>query len=314
MRPSLLALGLLAAGCATAGPSHIHLEPRALDASGAAHQELVVAGQGGLQLFGQRWSPADGKTRAVLVVVHGLKDHSGRYAELADAAVASGFDVWAYDQRGHGRSAGEREVIESFDDYLADLDLFLAKLRVAAPGKPIFLFAHSMGGCVATLYTLRHHPALAGLLLSGPAIEPTDDVSLPLRGATHVLGAIAPGAKVFELPTEKQSRDPQTIATADADPLVTHGNAPAHTAAELLSAMGDIRERWGELDVPLLAMHGTADLLTNPKGSQDLVAHARSADKTLKLYPGLFHDLLHDPERAQVRSDIVAWLDAHAPR
>lgn len=314
MRTPLMIVGLMAAGCATAGPTRIHLEPRALDASGAAHQELVFEGLGGTQLFGQRWSPPDGRSRAVLVVLHGLKDHSGRYAELADAAVASGFDVWAYDQRGHGRSAGEREVIDSFDDYLADLDLFLTKVRAAAPGKPVFLFAHSMGGCVATLYTLRKHPPLAGLLLSGPAIEPTDDVSTALRGATHVLGAIVPGAPVFSLPTAKQSRDPQTIAADDADPLVSHGNGPAHTAAELLSAMGEIREGWDALDVPLLALHGTADLLTNPKGSQDLVAHAHSADKTLKLYPGLFHDLLHEPERAQVRGDIVAWLDGHAPR
>ena len=78
--------------------------------------------------------------------------------------------------------------------------------------------------------------------------------------------------------------------------------------------MSEIREHWGELEVPLLAMHGTADLLTNPKGSQDLVAHAASKDKTLKLYPGLYHDLLREPERAQVRHDLLEWIDARAPK
>jgi acylglycerol lipase len=305
---------LLLAGCAASGPEYIRFDPKGVDSAGAVHQEFGFAGADGVPLFAQSWAPSDGRERAALIVVHGLKDHSSRYAALADEAVKHGIAVYAFDLRGHGRSAGDRVTIGSFDDYLNDLDAFFAKVRAAEPNKPVFLFGHSMGGCIATLYTLLKHPQLAGLLLSGPAIEPTDDVPGVLIGATHVLGTITPGAKVFDLPNENFSRDPAVVAAMSKDPLVTQGKAPARTAAELLNAMSEIRDHWGELDVPLLAMHGSLDKLTNPNGSRDLVQHAKTTDKTFKLYEGLYHDLLHEPEKAQVTADLIGWLEAHARR
>jgi alpha-beta hydrolase superfamily lysophospholipase len=97
-----------------------------------------------------------------------------------------------------------------------------------------------------------------------------------------------------------------------ADPLIYQDPAPARTAGQLLSAMGEIADGRAKLAVPLLALHGTADKLTNPEGSRVFVAHAGSRDKTLKLYEGLYHDLLHEPERARVLADLEGWLDAHA--
>ena len=301
----------LLVGCAAAGPTSISIGPRSVSPAGVVHEEFTFGGKGGMPLYGQHWSPAAGQERAALIVLHGLKDHSARYQALAEEGVARGYAVWAYDQRGHGRSSGDRVSIDSFDDYLDDLDIFIARVRAAEPNKQVFLFAHSMGGCVATLYTLKHKPMLGGLLLSGPAIEPARDTASFLIAITRVIGFIAPGALVFDTPNEKQTRDPQSLDTENKDPLVSQGNAPAHTAIELLNAMSEIRDHWDELDVPLLDMHGTADLLTNPKGSEDLVTHAKSNDKTLKLYPGLYHDLLREPERAQVRKDVLDWMDWH---
>ena len=307
-RTALVAL-IFFSGCAAAGPSVIHLDPEAKTAAGADHTEFGIEGMGGLPLFAQAWRPAD-SPKAVLVIVHGLKDHSDRYGALADQAVQHGYAVYAFDLRGHGKSAGDRVTIDSFDDYLGDLDKVLAQVRTREPGKPIFLFGHSMGGCIVTLYTLRNKPNLKGLILSGPALKPGDDVSRFLIASTHVVSAVAPGLPVMELPNANFSRDAQTVADMDKDPLVTQGKGPAHTAAELLDAMDEIDSKMEQLQVPLLDMHGTQDKLTNPEGSKELVKRAGSTDKTLKLYDGLYHDLLHEPERAQVMADVLAWMDA----
>jgi alpha-beta hydrolase superfamily lysophospholipase len=99
----------------------------------------------------------------------------------------------------------------------------------------------------------------------------------------------------------------------DHDPLITQGKVPAFTVSELLRAMSAIQDHQVELSVPVLAMHGTADQITNPDGSKKLVARARSTDRTLKLYEGLYHDLLHEPEKARVTVDLSAWLVGHLP-
>ena len=300
MRGALAAVGLTIASASAAAQPLVHEEGR-------------FAGAGGLELYDQAWRPA-GPARAVLVVLHGLKDHSSRYAALAQALVDRGFAVYAFDLRGHGESPGERVWVDSFDQYLDDLDAFMKLVRQREPGRPVFLFGHSMGGGIAALWTITRQPDLAGLVLSGPALKPGAGVSRFLIGATKILSAVAPHLKVLDLKDEDFSRDPAVVAAMKVDPLVDHKPGPARTAAELLRAFERIEAHMEDVRVPLLDMHGTEDRLTNPEGSRELVARASSKDKTLKLYPGLYHDLLHEPEKAQVMADMVAWLDARAPK
>ena len=170
-----------------------------------------------------------------------------------------------------------------------------------------------MGGAIATLYTLGAKPAPDGLVLSAPALIPGKDVSGFLIWVTRRLNSIAPHSKVLDLPDEKFSRDPKVVADVACDPLVSHEPGPAHTAAELLNALERIEGRMAEFNVPLLALHGTVDKLTNPDGSKMLVDRAKSKDKTLKLYPGVEHDLLHEPEGPKIQGEIVDWLSAHLP-
>ena len=127
---------------------------------------------------------------------------------------------------------------------------------------------------------------------------------------TSLVSGLAPKAGVFQLDVKKFSRDAKTVAATEKDELVYQPAAPARTARELLRAIKTIRKRSAELSLPLLVLHGTADEITPPEGSKELVARASSKDKTLKLYDGLWHDLLHEPERAKVTADVIAWLDA----
>lgn len=304
-------LALLAAGCSN--PQHVAgRRGPALEVKDASitHAEGVFGGTGGVGLFEQSWRPAEPK--AVLVIMHGLKDHSSRYAATAEALTGHGFAVNAFDLRGHGNSAGDRVRVESFDEYVSDLAAFVERVRAREPGKPIFVMGHSMGGAIVTTYVLTRKPDVKGMVLSAPALKPGSEVSGFLIGVTKVLGGLLPGMGVLDLKDEHFSRDPAVVADMGKDPLIHREAGPARTAAELLTTLEKIGQSMEQVELPFLVMHGTVDKLTNPEGSKDLHQRAKSADKTLKLYEGLAHDLLHEPEKAKVLEDLTGWLDAHA--
>jgi alpha-beta hydrolase superfamily lysophospholipase len=282
-----------------------------VSAAPVVHAHGTFEGFRGTHLYEQWWRPtAEQPPRATLVVVHGLKDHGARYGDLAQALVARGFAVYALDLRGHGRSEGVRVDIESFDDYLLDLHAFMDRVEAREPGRPLFLFGHSMGGAIATMYAMTNRPHIRGLVLSGAAL--IDDAGGLKIFGTELAAALTPSAGVFQLDLEKFSRYPAVVKACEDDPLVYQGAAPARMARALVDALDFIHENLEYVDVPLLVMHGGADEVTSPDGSRDLYARAKSADKTLKIYPGLYHDLLHEPERAIVTKDVVEWLSARA--
>ena len=305
---ALLALGFFGIGCAA--PAYVagkRVAPAV--APGVTHGEARFDGKDGVKLFSQSWRP-EGEAKAVVVVVHGLKDYSDRYNDFAATLVKHGYAVHALDLRGHGDSEGDRVWVDRFADYTEDLDIFLKRVRAAEPGKKVFLFGHSMGGAVVTFYILTRDPKPDGLITSAAALR--SDEPGAVKGLLGFIGAVAPKLAIFELKNENFSRDPALGPGMANDPLIYDGKAPARTAAEVLSAIDSIREKSGTLTVPLLAMHGSKDLVTPPAGSQDLVAAAKSTDKTFKSYDGLVHDLMHEPEKQQVMDDVAAWLDGRS--
>lgn len=305
----LLVAGLtFGVGCA--GPAYVagkRVPP--LSPAGLVHAEARLKTADGLELLVQSWRPG-GQTRGTLVLVHGLKDYSDRYAELAAAAVARGYAVHAFDLRGHGDSQGDRVWVDRFGEYVDDLGRVVARVQAEEQGKPLFLLGHSMGGAIVTLYAATQKPKLAGLITSAGALE--RDAPAGLVGVVKFFSVVAPRLAVFELDDAKFSRDPKVVDSMRNDPLIFDGKGPARTASELLGAIETLREQAGQLTVPLLSLHGTEDRVTPPTGSAWLVEHAGSQDKTLHQFPGLVHDLLHEPERAQVVEVILSWLDAHA--
>jgi acylglycerol lipase len=305
-------LATLLASCAA--PSYqAGLRPKSMPVSGITHRESNFIGDGGIRLFEQSWR-AEKDPVGILVIVHGLKDHSGRYSEVSQELARDGYAVQSYDLRGHGDSAGDRVWIESFDDYVKDLRIFLARVRNQYPGKPLFLFGHSMGGAIATLFVLRDHPDIQGLVLSAPALKRGENVSGFLAATAKLLGTVAPRLAVLNLDDNDFSRDRSVIKAMAEDPLVYHSAGPARTGKELLKAMEEIQEKAPQLNVPFLVMHGTDDKVTNPNGSTELHSRARSENKTLKIYSGFYHDLLHEPGRDEVLKDLKSWLASRIRR
>ena len=273
------------------------------------HKEVTFDGSGGVRLFSQYWKPRNPK--AVLLIVHGLKDHGSRYESLSEQLAAHGYAVFAFDLRGHGKSEGERAFVTSFDEYLHDLNIYYERVQHMESGRPLFLFGHSMGGAVALLYTLTRRPAIAGLLLSAPALKVPKNTSSLLVWLTKRIGGIAPRRPVLKLDNNLFTRDTDFLAAMNSDPLIYNKPHPARTAAELLRAIDRIQKTMSTLADPTVIMHGTDDKISNPDGSRQLDNVAVSKDKTLKLYEGHYHDLLHDLGNSNVSDDLLQWLETH---
>jgi len=268
--------------------------------------EGVLAGVGDRQIFRQSWSP-DSQPRAAVIIVHGASEHSGRYGHVAQALVADGYAVYALDHRGHGRSDGPRAVIDRLASAVTDVDGLVSEVRAEHPELPIVMLGHSMGATVAISYTIRHHERLRALILSGP-LAALEAAPAPLRMLGRVLSVLAPKLPLVDIDASLVSRDPEVVRDYEADPLNHHGKLPARTIDELARAIDDFPEAVTTITLPVLILYGTADRLAPPSGAQMLERRIGSADKTAIAYPGLFHEILNEPEREAVLTDIRGWL------
>lgn len=275
----------------------------------SAARERRIQGSRGLALHCRTWLPAGAPVASVLIV-HGFAEHSGRYERVAARLNAAGYAVRALDLRGHGLSEGRRTSIVRFADYVDDARRALQLSRAEWPDIPRMLLGHSMGGLVALLLALEDPIDVDALVLSAPAACP-GDVSAAMVAAGKMMSRLMPDAPVVKLPLNAISRDPDVVAAYNADPLVFPTRIRARLGAELLAAMEQAHQRLPSLRVPLLVMQGTADRLVDPGCGPEVHRLAGSADKTLKMYDGLWHEIFNEPERDTVLNDLVAWLDAH---
>jgi alpha-beta hydrolase superfamily lysophospholipase len=265
----------------------------------------------GLKLFTLTSRPDPQAPKAVVVHTHGHGEHLGRYGHVIAALVAAGYAVYSYDVRGHGKSGGPRGHTPSYDLFLDDLQAVEAKARQEHPQLPMFLYGHSMGGAITLTYTLKRQPAVKGVAVSAPAIRvayapPAWKVTL-----AKVMAGVWP---TFTQSTGLQDAVPMSHDKAFLESFpdlnLTHGNMSARLGADFLTTGAYLDTHASEFTLPLLLLHGEADNTIAPAGSKDFYAHAASADKTLKLYPGMYHEVHNETDRAQVLRDLVTWFDA----
>ncbi|MBN1138028.1 MAG: lysophospholipase [Anaerolineae bacterium] len=273
------------------------------------HEEGFFQGVRGTRIFHQRWLP-DGEPKAALLIVHGLGEHSGRYTNVVNHLVPLGYALYGLDHLGHGKSEGTREFVERFEDYTDTLDIYRGMVSQAQPGKPLILYGHSLGGLIATTYLLDHQAGLAGAVLSAPLSRVPENVSAMTITMGRLLSRLAPKVGVLPLDAAAVSRDPAVVQAYIDDPLVFHGKTPARLAAEMMRAMQRVMAEAGKITLPVMIFQGSADRL-DPGDGEFLYNSVGSADKTLKVYEGLYHETHNEPERATVLHDVEEWLGAH---
>ncbi len=271
------------------------------------HAEDWFDGAEGRRIYWQAWLP-DSDPRASVVLAHGVSEHSARYVHVGEALVAAGFGLYALDHRGHGRSGGDRANIERLDYVVADLLHLVERVTDRDGGRKPVLLGHSMGGGVSIAFAIEHQDRIEGLLLSGATADP-EAASAVTRALSRLTSAIAPNLGVFPVDAKAVSRDPAVVRAYEEDPLVYHDKLPARTVGEMVAAINRFPERVPALRLPMLVMHGGDDSITPVAGSRMVAERAGSEDKTLKIYEGLYHEILNEPEQDQVIADIVGWLD-----
>jgi len=276
----------------------------------ARKTESTFEGAGGLRLHAQCWEP-QGNARAVVALVHGISEHSGRYETLVDHLTSAGFAVCSFDHRGHGRSPGKRGHINDWAEYREDMRAFLEHVRQKVPVRRLFLYGHSLGALIVAEYNLHHWHGIAGLIVSGIPLKPTGAAKPHIVAIAKLLSRIWPTLTLpLDVDGSKLSRDEAIARAYETDPLVHH-KASTQWGAEALRAIDRVRSRASDIRLPILILHGGNDQVNSVEGSKELFEKVSSVDKGIRIYPEGAHEPHNDLDRAQVARDVEDWLSRH---
>lgn len=248
----------------------------------------------GVTIHRRSWTP-NGRSRGVMVLVHGMSEHSARYDHVGRFLASRGLAVHALDHRGHGRSGGETGTVEEFGFFLDDLATFMKLVRAEVPEGPLVLLGHSMGGLIVSAYLLERQPSPDLVVLSGPAIVPI----------------IEPGERRID--ATRLSRDPEAQRAYMEDPLVLRERVKEELFYRLAEGVGLLVGRAAEVSQPLLLIHGTDDRLCSAEGAEMWVRASSSKDITVQLYPEGRHEMFNEINKDEVLAGLWQWLDARLP-
>lgn len=268
-------------------------------------------GAGSTNIYYQAWLP-EGDVKAVLLIVHGLGEHSGRYTNVVNHFVPLGYAIYGFDLIGHGKSDGRREYVDRFEEFTDTLTIYYNMVKGWQTGKPIFLLGHSMGGLIQVYYLLDHQADFKGAVISAPSVKVGESISQTTILLAKVLSAITPKAGLQALDANSISSDPAVVSAYVSDPLVFHGKTTARMGGELLKAIERVTAAMNVIRLPFIVVQGGKDRLSDPLGAQMLYDQASSEDKTLKIYPDLHHEVFNEPDRDRVLKDVETWLDTHS--
>jgi alpha-beta hydrolase superfamily lysophospholipase len=261
----------------------------------------------GETFFASEWSP-EGKSKAVILMIHGLSDHAGRYRHVGSFFAGSGYTVIIPDLRGHGRSFGKRGHFPSYDIVMQDISLFLETAWSRHPGLPVILYGHSMGGNLVLNYLVSNKPPVAGAVVTSPWLR------LNIKPALYKAVLAITTNRIFPSLTQPDgvipsflSHDEEVVRKYIADPLV-HSLISVRTYIEISRAGEFALKHADEVACPLLLMHGTGDRLTSFDASREFADKAE-ANITFKSWEGLYHELHNEIEKEQVLDFIRTWVD-----
>lgn len=272
--------------------------------------EFQWTARDGLQIFAGEWAPQEKRPEGVVCLVHGYAEHSARYSHVAADLTRSGFVCLACDLRGHGKSGGKRGHTPSYEALLDDVELLLDNAKERYPELPRFLYGHSMGGNLVLNYSLRRRPEIAGVVAASPWLRLAREPAGPVILLARLMNRLAPAATLkIKLDAAGLSHDREVVSAYQNDPLIFN-----EISFGLFTAIHDSGS-WAvgyafDFPLPLLIMHGDADPVTSVEASRRLAGKAPGRC-TLKIWPGLFHELHNEPQKQEVLAYVKGWLGRH---
>ncbi len=281
------------------------IKPKKIEGVEMKHTEKFFPGVRNTNTYYQYWLPEE-KPKAILLIVHGLVEHSGRYMNVVNYFVPRGYAVYSFDHIGHGKSGGKRAYIEQFKDFTDTIKVYFDLIRGWNPDTPVIIFGHSMGGLISTNYLLDYQSELSAAVISGPPLVLPNAISV-LSG--EILSKLMPWIGLLRINPDDISREKSVVQAYIDDPLVNNDRISARLLNEIVKGMKRVSSEVSQITLPLMIVHGGADKLAAPAGSQMLFDKASSQKKAIKIYDGLYHEVLNEPEREQVLEDIAVKLD-----
>ncbi len=261
----------------------------------------------GLSLFSRSWLPNNAPV-AALAIVHGLGEHSERYNHVGGYFAERGYAVFAVDLRGHGRSQGKRGHINHFDEYLDDAQSLVNYTQSQAPNLPLFLLGHSMGGLISLTYALKRPQGLAAVIASGPGLRTRMKVPAWKITLGKIMSSVFPSLSMPNgIDPNHISHDPEIVGAYISDPL-NHDKVTARWYTEFTNAGEWALQNANKLSIPALILQGGDDPIVDPGGAKAFFDGIRHSNKSHIEYPGLYHEILNEPEKLKVMDDIQAWL------
>lgn len=243
--------------------------------------------------------------KAVIIIVHGIAEHLGRYEYLKNKLLSFGYSVYRFDNRGHGKSGGRRGYIKSFSDFIKDTDKIVELVRSENKDLPIFMLGHSMGGFITACYGVSFKDKLRGQILSGAA---TNKLPLSLKmkciNFKYLIRGMVPNTLSKYLST-----DTAVCRAYDNDPLVLKETSLKLNLEFSGNGIKWLVKKLPEYEYPCLILHGGNDMIVPPRCSKLFYENISSKDKELKIYPGLYHEIYNEKKKDIVIEDVHKWIE-----
>lgn len=262
----------------------------------------------GFKLFAQDWNHTD-PTRAVVCLVHGIGEHSGRYQHVAEFLNNHNIAMLAFDLRGHGKSDGLRGHIDSYDLFLDDIDRLIQEAGQRYPDAPVFLYGHSLGGNLIIYHALKRKSQVAGIISTGPVMVPDNVPPLKLLLGKALYSLMPTFRMTNSLDRTGLSRDPLVVEKYNQDPLV-HNKISTRLGLDMLESGKWLIAHASEITVPLLVMQGSADRLVSVRATREFIQSTPPDMVLYKEWENAYHELHNDVIKDEVLKYVLDWIES----
>lgn len=261
----------------------------------------------GVELFYQKDLPKDSK--AIVLINHGFAEHLDRYDYISKSLNESGYGVYRYDLRGHGRTKFQKGHIKRFNNFILDADEMVDYIKKENKDLPVFMLGHSMGGLITALYGIKYPDKLKGQIFSGAALG-TLPSGAGIKKYILELGNLLIPNKKIKNPIDKSLCSVEEVYTNYLnDPLVLKEATMNFYVEFLVNAVKILNMNKDKYNYPCLITHGEMDKVVPKELSVSFYEKINSRDKEIIIYDNLFHEILNEKEKDQVIDDIVQWLN-----